>query len=347
MRRARLCLALSILLLAPSHAAALQPGPGVYRVDWFQAPFAVPMWLVQCTGTCPNDGLFLVTNPQAIPAGAVRVLGGPYRNGGDLFLDRSRLLQAGLPPQALRVDVLDAGGRRVDGLVLAAPAELGRRAAEVMANADAPRAPERGAQTNASTETPDDDDVIVARTPSEASRLAEAQARAAGLGPADPYDGAIVAMTPSDASRIAEAQARNAGPQRRGDPGDDDVIVAVTPSEASRAAEAQARAEGYRPRPPCGFPHGWRVDLAGRGSYVLRVDASGRVVTEGGGQATLTGNQLTIQVARPDVGLSGRYRITLEATCSGAGQLTFDSLPAEYAAIGIRPGPVAFISLGP
>lgn len=131
MRTARLCLALLSLVPAPSGAAALQPAPGTYRVDWIQAPFAAPVWLVQCTGPCPNDGLALVANPGAFPAGSLRVLGGPYRHGADLMADRERLVAAGLPARLLRVDVRDDRGQLLDGLALASPGELGRLAASL------------------------------------------------------------------------------------------------------------------------------------------------------------------------------------------------------------------------
>jgi hypothetical protein len=130
MRIARLCLAL-LLVLAPSAAVALQPGPGTYRVDWMRAPLAAPMWLVQCTGPCPGDGLALVASPGAFPAGSLRVLGGPYRHGVDLMLDRDRLVAAGLPARLLRVDVRDDRGQPLDGLAFASPAELGRLAASM------------------------------------------------------------------------------------------------------------------------------------------------------------------------------------------------------------------------
>ena len=108
-----------------------------------------------------------------------------------------------------------------------------------------------------------------------------------------------------------------------------------------RAAQAQAWAAA-----DCGFPRRWRVNLEGRGAYVLGVNLTGNVVTEGGGQATLIGNQLTIRVARQDVGLSGRYLVSRDAACNGFGELIFDSLPAEYSTIGIRPGRVTFTNLG-
>ena len=133
MRTARLCLALLFLILAPSGAAALQPAPapGLYRVDWIRAPFEGPMYLVQCTGPCPGDGLALVGNPGAFPPGSLRVLGGPYRHGMDLMLDRGRLIAAGLPARPLRVDVRDNRGQPLDGVLLAEPGELGRLAASM------------------------------------------------------------------------------------------------------------------------------------------------------------------------------------------------------------------------
>ncbi len=127
----RLYLAFLALVLTPAAAAALQPAPGTYRIDWHRAPFAAPMWLVQCTRACPNDGLALVANPGRFPAGSLRVLGGPYRHGADLMLDRERLVAAGLPARLLRVDVRDDRGQLLDGLALASPTELGRLAASM------------------------------------------------------------------------------------------------------------------------------------------------------------------------------------------------------------------------
>ncbi len=141
MRIARLCLALSFLILVPSGTAAFQPGPGSYRVDWLQAPFDGPLWLVQCTGPCPDDGLALVANPGGFPAGSLRVLGGPYRHGADLMLDRNRLVAAGLPARPLRVDVRDDRGQPLDGVLLADPAELGRLAATFAGRPGPPAAP--------------------------------------------------------------------------------------------------------------------------------------------------------------------------------------------------------------
>ncbi len=140
MRVARLCLALLFLILAPAGATAFQPQPGSYRVDWHRAPFAAPVWLVQCTGPCPGDGLALVANPGAFPAGSLRVLGGPYRHGAELMLDRGRLIAAGLPPRLLRVDVRDDRGQPIDGLALAEPAELGRIAASMTGGQTTPAA---------------------------------------------------------------------------------------------------------------------------------------------------------------------------------------------------------------
>lgn len=217
-------------------ALAVQAQSGSYRPDWPQASFTVPMWLVQCTGQCPSDGLFLVSNPQAIPGGAVRILGGPYRHGGDLFLDRRRLLAGGLPGRTLRVEVLDPGGQRVDGLVLAEAAELGRMTAEAMGHAAAPRAPVPGAPQAQSGEV--DDDVIRPLTPSEASRASE-RAVERYWRPDDSDDPEVIrSMTPSEASRAAEAHHRAEGPAAAGRPQQEPPVRGMTLSEVAQAMRA-------------------------------------------------------------------------------------------------------------
>lgn len=123
------CAVAGVLLMAPipfGLTAAIQAPEGVYRVDWNRAPFTQPYWLIQCPANCPNGTLALVPDP-----GRNRVIGGPYSHGADLERDRNRLLQLGMPPTTLAVEVFDEGGRRVDGVALGDPAELRRLAATV------------------------------------------------------------------------------------------------------------------------------------------------------------------------------------------------------------------------
>ena len=123
---AKLAGALLLALASPGATALAQEAS--YRVDWNLAQFTEPHWLFQCTYTCPNDNLVLSPNPETYQQGSIRVIGGPYVTGLDLERDRARLLQAGLPTRPLRVEVFDAGGRRIDGVLLGDPAELRRLA---------------------------------------------------------------------------------------------------------------------------------------------------------------------------------------------------------------------------
>ena len=100
----------------------------------------------------------------------------------------------------------------------------------------------------------------------------------------------------------------------------------------------------------CSLPHSWRIDVTGRGSSNVAVDASGTVSGGGitSGRATLAGSQLTIQWFSQGGGyeVGGRYLVTLDRACNGAGELVLDVLPDGAGDLGIRGGPVTLTSLG-
>lgn len=97
----------------------------------------------------------------------------------------------------------------------------------------------------------------------------------------------------------------------------------------------------------CRFPHSWQVRME-NGSVSLAVDASGNVSGSGiaTGRATLAGNRLTLQWLAQVTGgeMEGRYIVTLDAACNGAGELVLDRLPPDASQFGIRGGPVTFTS---
>jgi len=101
----------------------------------------------------------------------------------------------------------------------------------------------------------------------------------------------------------------------------------------------------------CGFPYRWRIDISRRGTTDVAVDAAGNVagVFNTTGRARLVLNQLTINwVSRSGrYEVAGRYIVTLDAACNGAGELVLDIVPAGVPPeLDIQGGPVTFTSLG-
>lgn len=122
--------ALAGLLGASAPAIAqIRPEPmrTPYHWDWVgpNARFAQPVYLVQCTGPCPGDGLMLVPDPRVYRPGALRPLGGPYNERWEVEEDRNRLAADGLPFYALRVHVFDPEGDEVGAFWLGARPECG------------------------------------------------------------------------------------------------------------------------------------------------------------------------------------------------------------------------------
>ena len=100
----------------------------------------------------------------------------------------------------------------------------------------------------------------------------------------------------------------------------------------------------------CSLPHGWRIDVAGRGSSNIVADASGNVsganITSG--KASKSGNRLTITWFSRGGGfeIGGRYIATLDSLCNGSGELVLDIVPDGAGDLGIRGGPITLTSLG-
>lgn len=411
MRLLALSSALLLTFTAPPAPAAQQPGPGAYRVDWEQAGFDGPMYLVQCTGSCPGDGLALVGNPGAFPAGSLRVLGGPYRSGAELMQDRKRLLAAGLPARPLRVDVRDGRGEQLDGVVLASPAELSRMTESLTGqqsgrmSPSAPAAPPALVQGEpslpvstpgvpavpADTRFQGQDSVLEAELADLEDRINIASTALSRAGAGDilvPFaNRSIEAVTREQLANVVtrqvlgdvsenvavdendrfvlepahqmavEARVRDILRQSR------ELAVGLLRDRAewtarrdALRAELDRRARGSAERvaariageQTCGFPHRWQVSMRSGGA-LLEVDAAGNLIGSGlRGGGALSGNRLTLTWSTQASGgvWRGRFLVTLDASCNGAGELVLDERPQGAAEFGLNGGPVTFTSRG-
>lgn len=97
------------------------------------------------------------------------------------------------------------------------------------------------------------------------------------------------------------------------------------------------------PQAACALPHSWRFDVAGMGSSVWSIDASGKASESGlgGARGTASFSSGSIRVDWTTGAYAGYFTVSLDADCSGTGTLQWTRSPTGPASF-----PVTFTSLG-
>lgn len=103
------------------------------------------------------------------------------------------------------------------------------------------------------------------------------------------------------------------------------------------------RSGGPAVRTHCALPHRWRFDVAGMGSSIWSVDASGKASESGlgGARGTASFSGGSIRVDWTTGAYAGNFTIALDGACNGTGTLQWTRSPTGPASF-----PVTFTSLG-